>query len=289
MPNHLHLLLLSGIRGVVSLMHPLLTGFARRFNLKYRRVGHLFQNRYKSIICQEDPYFFELVRYLALNPVRTGIVRTPEDLANYPWTSHSALLGRHDRSWLEVDDVLSRFGSTKGESRAAYERFVLDGWNQGHQERLEGGGLIRSMGSLDKVLQARHSDEGEMSDVRILGEGHFVEEILRQAEVEDRQRQTIQQKWSKEDLQHSIASWAGFRADALLSTDRSRRLAEARAILVHAAIDWLGLPGTVVGAWVQLSGAGVSKARARGRQLAEKRQLLPWLKSKKVNSVPLVV
>ncbi len=286
MPNHLHLLILSGIRGIVSLMHPLLTGYAVRFNLKYRRVGHLFQNRYKSIICQEDPYFLELVRYLALNPVRAGIVQTPEDLANYPWTSHSAILGRYGRPWLEVDDVLSRFGSTTVESRAAYERFVLAGWNQGHQERLEGGGLLRSMGSLGDVLQARRSGEGETSDVRILGDGSFVEEILHQAEIEERQNQTIQQTWSKEDLQQLIASRAGVQADALLSTDRRRGLAEARAMLVHAAVDWLGLPGTVVGSWIKLSGAGVSKARARGRQLAEKKQLLQWLKSEKVNNVP---
>jgi len=286
MPNHLHLLLLSGIRGIASLMHPLLTGYAVRFNLKYHRVGHLFQNRYKSIICQENPYFLELIRYLALNPVRAGIVRTPEDLTNYPWTSHSAILGRYDRPWLEVDDVLSRFGSTRIESKATYERFVLDGWNQGHQERLEGGGLLRSMGNPDNVLQARRLGESETSDIRILGDGSFVEEILRQAEIEERQNQTIQQTWSKEDLQHLIASRTGIQADALLSTDRRRDLAEARAMLVHAAVDWLGLPGTIVGAWTKLSGAGVSKARARGRQLAEKTQLLQWLKSEKVNSVP---
>ena len=69
MSNHLHLLIMSGVRGLVSLMQPLLTGYAVTFNLKHNRVGHLFQNRYKAIICQEDPYFLELVRYIALQPV----------------------------------------------------------------------------------------------------------------------------------------------------------------------------------------------------------------------------
>lgn len=92
MPNHIHLLILSGYRGIVSLLHPLLTGYATAFNLRYRRSGHLFQNRYKSIICEEDPYFLELVRYIGLNPARAGLVKTPEELARYPWTSHMALM-----------------------------------------------------------------------------------------------------------------------------------------------------------------------------------------------------
>ena len=137
-------------------------------------------------------------------------------------------------------------------------------------------GLIRSMGGM----------ESEMSDVRILGEGSFVEDILRRAETEERETQTIQDMWSKEDLQRSIASWAGVPAEALLSTDRSRKLAGARSVLIHAAIDWLKMPGTVVGSWINLSSAGVTKARARGRIVAEKNHLLQWLKSKKVKSVP---
>jgi hypothetical protein len=286
MPNHIHLLILSGIRRLVSLMHPLLTGYAIKFNLKYRRAGHLFQNRYKSIICQEDPYFLELIRYIALNPVRVGMIQTPDELATYPWTSHSSLLGRFPRAWQDIDAMLGRFGPTVREAQPAYERFVLDKWTQGHQDRLEGGGLIRSLGGLDAVLEAQRSGERQCGDVRILGEGTFVEEILGLAEKEERQNQDIRKNFSRDDLRQAVAAYAGVQADALLSTDRHRPIAEARAMVVYAAIDWLGLQGTAVAQWLNLSIAGVSKSRVRGRCLAQKNQLLEWLKSAKLNSVP---
>ena len=74
-PNHFHLLLRTGQAPVSSVMRRLLTGYAMGYNRRHRRVGHLFQNRYKSILCQEEPYFLELVRYIHLNPLR-AILRT---------------------------------------------------------------------------------------------------------------------------------------------------------------------------------------------------------------------
>ena len=68
-PNHFHLLLRTATFPIATVMRRLLTGYAIYFNRKHRRYGHLFQNRYKSILCQEDPYFLELVRYIHLHPV----------------------------------------------------------------------------------------------------------------------------------------------------------------------------------------------------------------------------
>ena len=56
MDNHVHFLLISGPEGISSFMRKLLTGYAIRFNRKHQRSGHLFQNRYKSIVCEKDPY-----------------------------------------------------------------------------------------------------------------------------------------------------------------------------------------------------------------------------------------
>ena len=74
-PNHLHLLLRTGNIPIATIMRRLLTGYAVTFNRRYRRHGHLFQNRYKSILCQEDLYLLELVRYIHLNPLRSKIVK----------------------------------------------------------------------------------------------------------------------------------------------------------------------------------------------------------------------
>ena len=97
-PNHLHLLLKTGSVPVAGVMRRLLTGYASGYNRRHRRIGHLFQNRYKSILCQEDAYLKELVRYIHLNPLRVGVVKEVETLDQYPYSGHSAIMGEHPRS-----------------------------------------------------------------------------------------------------------------------------------------------------------------------------------------------
>jgi putative transposase len=81
-PNHFHLLLRTGTTPLPSAMRRLLTGYAVSHNLRHRRHGHLFQNRYKSLLCQEDPYLLELVRYIHLNPLRSRLVGDYESLSS---------------------------------------------------------------------------------------------------------------------------------------------------------------------------------------------------------------
>ncbi len=97
MDNHLHLLIVSGLAGLSTFMRRLLTGYAIEFNRKHRRFGHLFQNRYKSIICDLDPYLMELVRYIHLNPLRAGLVNNMEELEIYPWCGHGILTGKTEK------------------------------------------------------------------------------------------------------------------------------------------------------------------------------------------------
>src|SRR5205809_93214 len=80
MPNHFHLLIRSGKGGLPAFMRRLMTGYAVRFNLRHGRSGHLFQNRYKSIVCEEEPYLLELVRYIHLNPLKGGIIEDFREL-----------------------------------------------------------------------------------------------------------------------------------------------------------------------------------------------------------------
>ena len=93
-PNHFHLLLRTGKTPLSKVMRRLMTGYAVTFNIRHRRSGHLFQNRYKSVVCEEDPYLLELIRYIHLNPLRAKLVEDLKALDKYPWTGHSAILGR---------------------------------------------------------------------------------------------------------------------------------------------------------------------------------------------------
>lgn len=89
MPNHIHLVLESplGLKAMSSFMHSLNQSYAMKFNSKYSRVGHLWQNRYKNFIVLKDDYLIRLISYVELNPVRAGITVNPED---YPWSSYRA-------------------------------------------------------------------------------------------------------------------------------------------------------------------------------------------------------
>ena len=115
MTNHAHILLRSGPAGLSTFMRRLLTGYAISYNLRHSRHGHLFQNRFKSIVCEEDAYFKELVRYIHLNPLRAKLVASLAELERYPWCGHSVLLGKINNDWQDSDYVLKWFGGNQKE------------------------------------------------------------------------------------------------------------------------------------------------------------------------------
>jgi len=122
--NHAHFLFRSGEAGISKVMRRLLTGYAVTFNHKYKRHGQLFQNRYKSIICQEDAYLKELVRYIHLNPLRAKLVSDISELNGYPYCGHSALIGKRHLDWQDTRYVLGNFGKSVKNARNEYLDFV---------------------------------------------------------------------------------------------------------------------------------------------------------------------
>jgi len=105
-------------------MRWLLTGYAVVFNRRYNRSGRLFQNRYKSILCQEDAYLLELVRYIHLNPIRAQLVENMEALGHSPYSGHSNIMGKISRQWQDITDVLVLFGNKTKTARRRYKTFV---------------------------------------------------------------------------------------------------------------------------------------------------------------------
>jgi REP element-mobilizing transposase RayT len=169
LPNHAHLLVRTGMRPLARSMRSLLTGYAGTFNRRHKRRGHLFQNRYKSIVVEEDPYLLELVRYLHLNPLRAQVVKDFRTLARYPWTGHSALLGTVPRPWQETRTILTQFGPTPARARRAYRAFVAAGIPQGRRPEFQGGGLRRSLGGWQAVASLRRGREDAQTWTRVVG------------------------------------------------------------------------------------------------------------------------
>ncbi len=168
MSNHFHLLLRTADIPLSRFMRRLLTGYAVKFNRRHDRTSHLFQNRYKSIVCDEEEYLLELVRYIHLNPLRAGLVSTLEDLDNYPWCGHSVLMKRNELPGQETAEILSRFAKTVSTASKNYRSFINDGITMGRRNDLVGIGVFRS----------GESPDPELKDSRVLGRGDFVEQIL---------------------------------------------------------------------------------------------------------------
>jgi len=166
-PNHFHLLLRTDKASISTVMRRLLTGYAIGYNHRHRRSGHLFQNRFKSILCQEDPYLKELVRYIHLNPLRAKIVPDLRSLNRYPYCGHSALLGKKPRQWQATESLLAFFGDDLRTAKRNYSDFVIKGIDQGRRPDLTGGGLIRSVGGWSALKSLRRAGFSQKADERI--------------------------------------------------------------------------------------------------------------------------
>jgi putative transposase len=125
MDNHYHLLLETPDGNLSAGMRHLNGVFTQRVNRRHGRVGHLFQGRFKAILVDRDAYLLELCRYVVLNPVRAGLVASPDD---YLWSSYRATVGDHPLPpWLTTDWVLSQFGARRGVAQERYRQFVRAG------------------------------------------------------------------------------------------------------------------------------------------------------------------
>jgi len=254
--NHFHLLLMPTSTPLSSFMRRLLTGYAVSFNRRNKRSGHLFQNRYKSIVCEEEPYLLELVRYIHLNPLRAGVVQTMEELDLYPWSGHAILLGNRQFDAQETAAVLERFGKGGTRARRSYRQFVAEGIVVGRREDLVGGGLKRSQGE-------RTNNEYESFDERILGGGDFVDALKQECQLQDKMKGII----SLPRLLESVSATLQLDPDMVRRPSKSRAPASARAIICHLAIYEFGYTGSEVGKILHLGPTGVSLASRRGEKI----------------------
>jgi len=220
-------------------------------------VGHLFQNRYKSIICQDDPYFQELVRYIHLNPVRAGVVESVAALGSYAFAGHSYVMGNRLCCWFDGDAVLAHFGHSEKQARRSYLDFVTQGIQLGNRPELVGGGLKRSLGYPKYYPQRRQA-----FDDRILGEGGFVEDLLASGgnrAAKSSVGRDYDEALSDTCLRHEVTK------AQILGASRNRKVSRARAELACLMIDEGGYSGATIAEILSTSSSAVSKLVSKGR------------------------
>ncbi len=281
MPNHVHLLMKTGLMPMATVMRRLLTGYALQFNRRHQRHGHLFQNRYKSFLCEEDIYLKELVRYIHLNPLRAKIVADLNALKAYPYSGHSALIGKIKNHWQDIDYVLRLFGKTKRDARRMVATFLAKGVSQGRRPDLVGGGLVRSMGGWTTLKGLRKSGTRIKGDERILGSSDFVEKVLKAANEDlEEKAQLGAMKLELDSVIPKVANYFDLEVEDLKTPSKQRRITEARAVVCYLAVRKLRLSCAEVSRSLNISPSTVSVAVQRGQKIKDIKEIQEKLKIK---------
>jgi len=213
MANHVHLLMETKSVGLSKIMQGIQGSYTQSYNRRHRKVGHLFQGRYKAILCDRDAYLLELVRYIHLNP---GRLRVPDDPWRYRWSSHGAYLGKSSPVKVDTQEILSRFGSRLDAARRGYQGFMGDGMKQGHEEKYY-----------------------QTLDQRFLGDERFVYEVAERSEAKE-----VEIKGKKVGFARLLQALCTMRhvdSKVLLEPGRQRQWVALRAQLVYLAREWCGL------------------------------------------------
>ncbi len=274
--NHFHLLITTGDLPLSVSMHRLLTGYVVAFNKRHRRHGYLFQNRFKSIVCQQEPYFRELVRYIHLNPLRAGDVADLYALEHHPFAGHGAILGRTERPWQDVNQVLRCFGPQSPQD--GYREFVAAGVGMGRRPELVGGGLVRSAGGWSAVKALRRRGVKIEHDERILGDPQFVAETVQRAD--QRLRKSLRLGVARPEIEgvcRRVCEKYGVSFAELCSGSRRQPVAAARAVLSWVAVRELGYSGAEVARFLGVTNSCVTRtvASTRAENLGDVMGLVP--------------
>jgi putative transposase len=268
--NHCHFLLRCNRIELSRFMKRLLTSYAVNFNHRHKRSGHLFHNRYKSIICEEDVYLLELIRYIHLNPLRARVVPDLESLDIYPWCGHAVLMGTKKYLGQVVEEVLQLFGIRLISARREYRQFVSDGIPQGRRPELVGGGLRRSQ------IASGNSEEIESYDDRVLGSGQFVEALQQETKI----RAILPTRLTLSKIQKIVCGLFEVGPESILRRTRRGAVSEARAVFCYTAVRLCDMVGVDVCKFLGIGSSSVSRAVHRGEHLLLERPAL----SKKLDS-----
>ena len=210
MPTHVHLLIEAGETALSKVMQSLQFRYTRNINIRYRTWGHLFQGRYKAILCQKDVYFLELSAYLHLNPVRAGLV---EDPSKYPWSSYPSYMGQEKGDLVDRDFLFSQFSVKRSVARREYEQFVKSRMGQGHRD-----------------------DFYKLKDQRFLGPDEFVDDVHHRVKEEP----SLVYELPIEEIVSAVEYTLGIAKYIFYSFTRSRQGAWGRAVVAFLGKKWGG-------------------------------------------------
>lgn len=207
MDNHIHLLIETGRAPLSKAMQGMLQSYTQWHNRRYEKVGHLFQGRYKAILCDKGSYLLVLIRYIHLNPVRAGYVDFPEE---YLWSSHRKYLGLASSDLVDVDFVLSQLASKREKAVKLYREFVSDALGEGRREEYY---FLR--------------------DQRILGDEAFYLQVMKRIKKKPARMDVVLSDKTLEDIVRKVKQLTGIGSDELSGRKRSADVMKARSLFIN--------------------------------------------------------
>jgi putative transposase len=265
LPNHYHLLIRVSDIPLSDMMRRLNSVYARYFSKKYKRHGYLFQDRYKSIVTQDQHYVEEIIRYVHLNPVRASICRNINDLNRYPWSGHSILMGTKLCEFQETAEVLRRFGVSIHAGRNAYYQFIKEGMDERKVP--------------DTIIEAvRRNNKGEENALSpecwVIGDQKFVKKILEN----DSERRLRVARYRIEgltldDIQKKVAKATGVSAENILRRSRGTIASDARKAFAYVSNKLYGFPVKAIGEYLGISGPPVSISIPQGERFINENKI----------------
>jgi len=216
----------------------------------------------------------ELVRYLHLNPLRAGIIEELKALDTYPYCGHSALMGKVEYGFQDVDYVLNLFAGEPTEARRLYREFVRKGIPEGRRHDLTGGGLVRSAGGWSALKSMQRCEDRMKGDERILGSGDFVESVLKSAQENLERRHMIRVRgYDFEWLADRVAHMCGLTPKELLAGGKQRRAVLARSMICYWGTRELGMSAVSISKKINIAPSTVSESVTRGQKIVEEQGL----------------
>ena len=260
MDNHYHLVLRCSDTPLEHPMRTLNSAYARHFNDRIERSGYVFQDRYKSVLTQDQNYLQELIRYVHLKPLRGGLCGTIEQLDCYPWAGHAVLMGNHSVPFQTTEAVLKRFGSTPKGARERYREFIVAGAKKDISN------------PLDEMIRRSNQgvDKKDKPECWVIGDPDFVRSVMsrhRQRLLLSRART---ERWDLENLCDQVAREEGVNVGEMKIRTRAGRGSVARKKFCYIACRVLQFPIAEVAAFLKVSAPAVSWSVTKGGQLVEK-------------------
>lgn len=230
MSNHIHLLMETTKTPLSKTQQGINQSYTMYFNRRYKTVGHLFQGRYKAILCDRDTYLLSLIKYIHLNPIRAKMVK---ELQEYKWSSHMHYAGKEKKNGMvDMDRVLRMFSEDKVTSRKLYKDFMRDG------------------------LDVKRDDVYKTIDQRVLGNEEFLDSVMEKygGEIEKTKKA---KEYTLGEIARGVEKANGITLKQIRKHNKTNHITLARKLFVIAAREY-GYKGQEIAAHIRRDPAIIS-------------------------------